>query len=829
MAALIHPLLEECFLTYFEQPHAVIDRSNDPKRFRVLEGLLRDHLTSEITYHLQTRPPVRHNALGLPVSILVLYLTASLERRGDIGLGYLLRAAQNIKESASDDDDSVAIAAEFLHLAVDCLLQDKRSGAVYLYAVLLGLLLSEQKAQEQQQLNAEDDLDSEKVSGAAEPSAPPDSDLTVLIGNETIPVPFSEILAFFWTQDHLDTPCHACALPFVGEPPIRTINIAPGTPTLQVRVFNRHFSCIDSTRLTFVPVSHVWSDSIRDANLTRTHTDAAAAKLIATLTGLRRGAARAYGPSVEFWHDYFSVPQWHPPVKEQLLLNLPAIYHLAPEILVHLEDLRAGYLSHLIAPSGSGSVLTSHDDDPVLRAVGQIPLVHAITSSAWMSRMWVTLEYTQCRAACAMTSGDVIHRSDDTPTGRDTFSRAVEAASGEMHANLFLYAATFGTWFGGPGGYLGATTERAGLERGPPPSLVLGEAIELIASKQCLFPRDRFIALDVMLDGQRTAWLPAGQAEGLPGPGIEAACAHVWRKALRKGDYSPLLLMPRESVAGSNPSAQAGLASWMVGYAGLDGVDWFCEGEMLAADAGPSVGDDGAVRATLARVGEVEEVCYLGVEESGKVDGVAWALGFLRDMARAEGTALSPGFLVDGLNRVFPFGDVQQTMALLESDMVFDFDGLDAADPEFAGRMSRLLAEYEEAGDGPDVASVAQNISDALQLEADIHGRHVNDEVTRLSHSLFLANWRQERGAKGGEPICKVRCPECRRVTPFRLDLRETGGVGQQVYRIPGLGYAGTADDGVGLVIDEGGRITGRMLFGPPACDCVLLVEVEIN
>lgn len=49
------------------------------------------------------------------------------------------------------------------------------------------------------------------------------------------------------------------------------------------------------------------------------------------------------------------------------------------------------------------------------------------------------------------------------------------------------------------------------------------------------------------------------------------------------------------------------------------------------------------------------------------------------------------------------------------------------------------------------------------------------------------------------------------------------------MYRIPGLTYLNSTEDGVGLVIDKEGRITGRMFFGPPACDCRLMVDVDIH
>lgn len=113
-----------------------------------------------------------------------------------------------------------------------------------------------------------------------------------------------------------------------------------------------------------------------------------------------------------------------------------------------------------------------------------------------------------------------------------------------------------------------------------------------------------------------------------------------------------------------------------------------------------------------------------------------------------------------------------------------------------------------------------------LQLERNI-ARDLTSGVTRLTLSRYIARQRRDRGARHGEPICQVRCHNCRRITLFRLDLRETGREGDKIYRIPGLCYSKTVENGVGLVLKDG-RITGRMLYGPPTCDCSVLQEIEI-
>ncbi|KAK0750229.1 hypothetical protein B0T18DRAFT_389688 [Schizothecium vesticola] len=472
-------------------------------------------------------------------------------------------------------------------------------------------------------------------------------------------------------------------------------------------------------------------------------------------------------------------------------------------------------------------------NDPLLEVIKVIPHIRGLLGAEWMTRMWVMLEYAQCRAACVMTKWNNIYRARDYDTqtrsmgaiyARDSFSNALTLAYSYL-PSLLQYSRCIFIGVGNPTQFLRGLRPRPLPTGGPPPRPSLGETIELVASKQYQYSRDRFIALDVLLDGQRTSWQPVSEAI-LPGPEAEA-CAHVWLKAFRQGDYTPLLLQPRESIPGTNPSTQPGLASWVVGHSGLEGVEWGYGSQETPPDLVPVITDEGVIRVTLALAGEIEQICYLDVEISGEVTGVAFGLHHVYDVAKAEGVEMSPELLVDGLNRIFPLGDTHQEMAQ-ENCRMFSFADLGGRDPVFANRIRGLLTEYEEADDGSSLAQAAQSISDALGLEEDIV-RLRDLYITCLTSSKRMAGQREKRGVKGGDPICKVRCPECRRVTLFRLDLRETGGVGQRVYRIPGLAYRDSIKDGVGLVIDKEGRITGRMFYGPPACDCRLMVEVEIH
>ena len=237
-----------------------------------------------------------------------------------------------------------------------------------------------------------------------------------------------------------------------------------------------------------------------------------------------------------------------------------------------------------------------------------------------------------------------------------------------------------------------------------------------------------------------------------------------------------------------------------------------------------------AIYADLEFVGVLERIHYLDVEDSGKIAGVEWTIGVLNEIAKAEATTLSAETLVDGLYRVFIFDKTHSVMARVLENMALSFTELQQRDREFDIRLDERIESYKGAPCGEPGRNqrlqAAQEISGMLQLERNI-ARDLTSGVTRLTLSRYIARQRRDRGARHGEPICQVRCHNCRRITLFRLDLRETGREGDKIYRIPGLCYSKTVENGVGLVL-KGGRITGRMLYGPPTCDCSVLQEIEI-
>ncbi|KFA67844.1 hypothetical protein S40285_09032 [Stachybotrys chlorohalonatus IBT 40285] len=210
--------------------------------------------------------------------------------------------------------------------------------------------------------------------------------VTIYIGDKEQRIPQSDSLPHIWGTG-LDSPCHACGRGFVQEadPTIRTIGFetsqsaqpsvvdftpAPLAPH-PIRIFYRHFSCIQANSIDYVPVSHAWHELVSCAQMER-RTNAEVAGLVYQTPVLSLLAlTKKHGPT-EIWHDYLSVLQWQRNVQRQLLLKIPTIYSFPGTMMIHLDDrLKKGLL--------------------------------ATTNSRWFERMWVTLEYLQSKEVAILT------------------------------------------------------------------------------------------------------------------------------------------------------------------------------------------------------------------------------------------------------------------------------------------------------------------------------------------------------------------------------------------------------------------------------------------
>jgi hypothetical protein len=770
-----------------------------------IEGLIRSHIKTVVDSHQAMGATPRRLEWDMPVCLDGLReLIELLRGDGDVLLVHFLETVLEVRETC--EDTTRAAIDFFVRFTVECYDLDEILGMPYVYSTIEHMLR----------------IDADIVVEPASCVLPLDqvTSAAIHLGNDRFMAAASEILAVFWNT-RLDSTCHTCHGSFVEEPPIRTFafeeeSISPRKEAVAIRIFNRHLACLKADSALFVPISHFWHDSIRTANASGSHHDAAAAVLIRTLEAIREGSADSYPLGVEFWHDYFSVPQWELSTKEQLLVLLPTIYSSAREILVHLSDVPQASVSWFV----SGRDM-NEENMSLTQVYKCTPPIIDIFKSEWMQRMWVVLEYYQCQQACIMDCSNKIWRvkdplSDSPPFLRDTFPRVVNGA-------LWLLKLS-GRWGSTLSYFLsleGSNLEAPAKLHSKHQKLCIGEALALIEGRQSQVVRDRFLAICIMSCPN----LMAQDLETIPEDDTDT-CLWVWSRALAEGDYSPLLLQSRfnESV----PDTKPGMPTWLLGSRGMNTAKWFLGSQHKPPRHIPTV-QGHRITACLHLVGIIETTHCLPVEHTGEATGVDWIIRGLVTMHMAEGRTLSVAQLIETLDRIFPLSVRAQKVAK-DSGMALSYDDRRARDPGLEQKLTSELAKYwplpgaEDANN--DTLTAAQQIIDLLEFDKCISSSFQNRH-DRLAFSFSDASERRFLSEADGEPICEVRCPRCRMVNLFRLDLDETAVIGDAVYRIPDLSYEGSLENGVGLVLRDG-RVTGRMVCGPPACLCEIPEVVEI-
>ncbi|KAK4158785.1 hypothetical protein QBC43DRAFT_305185 [Cladorrhinum sp. PSN259] len=764
-------------------------------------------------------------------------LIIALKEDNDLVLATFLEAALHFPED-DDPETTTAIEVFFQQLLRPLASQDKPGSEVQhhqetfrksteMKSLLLGVF-EDLLIRHGSDLEGEEYPDGDDETSSCDSSTShleDDGPLQIFMGESVMArhVSFDAILHVLWL-DGLASDCHYCSEPFLDEPPIRTFrNSGDSEDTLvKIQVFNRHFRCLKEAGQSIVPISHVWHDPIRDANYHGPSVPAKAATsiIIKSLKDLFKATEEKYHPQTEFWHDYISVPQWEHPTKKALLAWLPTLYRHADEILVHMADMPSPFVS-LILIRG---ILSSPCN--IKEAIDYMLPLRTLCSSEWMQRMWVTLEYAQCKEACIMDKYNNIIRSPGDAIapifGRDVFTNMIRGAHRQVN-ELCRYASTFTDTLTLPGEFLGRLTETGG-KRDETRVMCLGEAVEVINRKQCFEETDRYLALYLILNPEATPT----SALAIP-PNVSDACIWLWKHELLKGDYSPLLIQPREIEQGSNPGES--VPSWAVGCSGLKSGEWRM-GSLNHDACGIGIYSDGrTLRIELQLVGRIETIYHLEVGDCGKVSGIEWSVRLLITLAEKEGrTAPSAQDILRSVSSIFPL-DITHAARRSEVSPDTTMDRLQESFIALAEEKLGILRHIDGSSSPMKeqvIHELAKAAAETLQFEL-LLWEPTSKNVSRLNRSRVLAERRRERGVQEGEPICLVQCPGCGRSTLLRLDLRQTARVGDEVYRIPHLSYDETIEDGVGLILCPERRITGRMLYGSTTCRCQSPSLVEIR
>ena len=642
----------------------------------------------------------------------------------------------------------------------------------------------------------------------------PQPTVTVYLGDVLHPIPQSMFLSHVW-GDGLDSECMVCKKPFQtdGAPPIRTIGFefAKALPVIPVditqtvvtpyhiRIYNRHFACIEAKNISYIPVSHVWYEDVATAQDNRMENIDVSRIVYQTVVRSLLAVTQKYGNS-EIWHDYMSVPQWRREVQQQLLLSIPTIYNYPKTAMIHLHDVQAVNLDGIQGVT----VSNIHEMSQYTKFVDSLS---AITSSRWFERMWVTLEYMQSNeiiilandfSICSMSAREISLRIDDVATecikshGNSKFTSDLRERN--CHWTRIVSWGDMETW-----------KSRQDKLR------TLGFAMGILGRRNCREERDYYLALGAMLD-----FKPKQTPLILIQDTFQyfLSLAHY---TLEMGDYTPLLFTPLtdEKV---DPRAP-----WLYGYSKVSGKFWDL-GVCHKRAKSQQIIRNGKIVPELESVGVIEMFEYYDFDGAPTevFDHVA------SNITRASG--ICPKAFCSAVDRVFT--RLERKGLYTEWENEISNNSMDPEQEYDLAKLGRLLNEYVILQNRADSQQSSQQRSGLLEqmitfLNLERRGEHNAD--CRFSVTSAEAEWYHEEYGKYMEGIGRVSCKFCGQRSIFRLTSWETPTPEiSQVYRIPGLLYDETIPEGVGLVV-SGQRIIGKMSYGTPACECHKLELVELG
>src|SRR3569833_155356 len=353
------------------------------------------------------------------------------------------------------------------------------------------------------------------------------------IGRETRYIPQASFLSHIWDTG-LDSACELCAEPFHpdGEALIRTVGLERGDPSRpsvvditqdpispwNLRIFNRHFSCVKAQKINYVPISHAWHENVATAQDLRLET-LEVARLVYQTPVKTLLALSAISPDPEIWHDYLSVPQWRPDVQERLLLAIPEIYSHATRTVIHLDDVRATNLSDQSKSAPYDKFITDFS---------------AVIRSRWFDRMWVTLEYMQSNDVMILTQDYTICDAN----ARD-LCHSLDAAHSKWVKQRSNSDVTQDIWKQNtPLKRMPSWIDMEAWKNEPDMHRPLGWAIGILGHRRCRHAKDYFLALGKML-----GFRPEQDPLVLVRDRFRYFFA-LATHALRQDDYTPLLFIP---------------------------------------------------------------------------------------------------------------------------------------------------------------------------------------------------------------------------------------------------------------------------------------------
>ena len=417
-----------------------------------------------------------------------------------------------------------------------------------------------------------------------------------------------------------------------------------------------------------------------------------------------------------------------------------------------------------------------------------------VCNSKWFSRMWTAMELTQSRSLLIMLKDYTIVENRDPlypfiyelrPVWDDEVEKQgnihqVERMIG-MGNNLVPWQLCF---------FENIRDRNLHGRR-----ISFGEAHEFLARRCTTVPRDFFHALLGILQ------IDINYAQ--LGGDLQQAMSQIAKECMRKGDYSPLFMIP---ASVQREPDEVTVRS--TGY--LDIVTFALGPEHEPGTSIIRIPYDNPIFEAEA-VGLVEQITQID-----------WILEEQRSLWRAFTILCKLALDLTSLDVDNFVVTISVRLYGQNSSRVFNLLSQEDRREQIRNDLSTLFKTSLD-----DAEDIAVRIADVLGLS--------NCDL-RASPGSFITPM-QYLGTHGGSlhlgnagAIVNVKCYRCQRSFLIRVALLMPAPMllGAKVYRIPGLKYRDAQAGGVGF-LHRNKHIVGRFLWGFPTCDCPKLETVEVQ
>lgn len=583
-------------------------------------------------------------------------------------------------------------------------------------------------------------------------------------------------------------------------------------PRLQreLLLFDRHFECLLKSNVIYHAVSHVWDKEIsklQQEGRSQPTDSSKATRQVAVELPIRVYEAAMGGTNnnileesgqvkqPELWHDYISVPQWTPDLKDRILGLIHDIFASANTTIVHFDD---------VPPESIRKLYHGTTSDDVLKGITDV------CNARWFSRVWTAMELIRSKTLQMMLSDYSLcteYSADGVFLERlhESWREEANKIGGER---LLEKKVQLGRSQGLAPWNLGLPSFKKLKAR----ESNFGQAFALLSRRGCREERDFLYAMRGLLATRQD------KSGDILGSDFEAEYYRLARASLAAGDYSPLLITPAVPFVPDPRTAKGStlkvgyndVFTWGLGYQlsppeHLDGISF------------PEHGDPRTVNLKLQTMGIVSTVH--GLNQSYTHHPLTQ---YERFSQCAHITAQCTG------------PDVRRFASTLGSRIYSATAGRPMRELEKSGNIDAvqiiLNDRYASPGAG---AWQGPNFKDARWL-ADAMGltRSPSGDSNDFSPLSFCSGHGGTCHMGGTRLNCLVvvTCFACYETEVFRVAsfVNKTELRHATAYRIPGLRYSFTHQDGVGILVKDG-KVVGRMIWAIPSCQCQDLRVVQVQ